>query len=117
MSCAMASMPGKCDTVAFWALMRPHQAPWRLAITTSAGGSRVGHGQAALVRVDAGLRIVAGCERLVTVEIRHKGLRQFALTGSRRGVPAAMASKLRRILSDLESAGSPTDLPAPAYRG
>ncbi|MYA07303.1 MAG: Killer protein [Holophagales bacterium] len=50
------------------------------------------------------------------MEIRHKGLRQFALTGSRRGIPAAMASKLRRILSDLESAGSPTDLPAPAYR-
>ena len=40
------------------------------------------------------------------VRFRHKGLRQFHEDGSAKGVPPAMADKLRKILFALETADS-----------
>jgi proteic killer suppression protein len=46
----------------------------------------------------------------------HKGLERLCRTGSTRGVQAAHAEKLRRVLSALDAAGSPMELDHPAYR-
>ena len=40
------------------------------------------------------------------VRFRHKGLRQLHEDGSPKGVPPAMADKLRKLLFALETAGS-----------
>lgn len=50
------------------------------------------------------------------VSFRHKGLQIFYETGSTRGINAAHASKLARILSALDVAISPADMNLPAYR-
>ena len=50
------------------------------------------------------------------VSFRHKGLQVFYETGSMRGINAAHATKLARILSALDVANSPVDLNLPAYR-
>ncbi len=52
----------------------------------------------------------------VIVSFRHKGLEDLYRTGSTRGVKAAHASKLRRILSALDAAASPSQLNHPGYR-
>ena len=50
------------------------------------------------------------------VKIKHKGLREFAATGSIRGIPAGMAGKLSRILLALATAETPSELNNPAWR-
>ena len=50
------------------------------------------------------------------VSFRHKGLETLYRTGSTRGVQAAHADKIRRVLSALDAAGSPAELNHPAYR-
>ncbi|MGH8115854.1 MAG: type II toxin-antitoxin system RelE/ParE family toxin [Rhodanobacteraceae bacterium] len=50
------------------------------------------------------------------VSFRRKGLGTLYRTGSARGVQAAHADKLRRVLSALDAAGSPAELNRPAYR-
>ncbi len=46
----------------------------------------------------------------------HKGLERFYLTGSKAGIQPEHASKLRRILTVLETAQVPDDMDLPGYR-
>lgn len=50
------------------------------------------------------------------LKIKHKGLRNFAASGSLRGIQPAMAGKLARMLHDLAAAQSLDDLANTAYR-
>ncbi|MBS0557987.1 MAG: type II toxin-antitoxin system RelE/ParE family toxin [Proteobacteria bacterium] len=50
------------------------------------------------------------------IGFRHKGLELLHRTGSTRGVQAAHAVKLVRILAALEAAATPADLNHPAYK-
>ena len=47
---------------------------------------------------------------------RHKGLEAFYVTGTTRGIQAAHATKLRRILALLDVATSPADLNIPSFK-
>ena len=47
---------------------------------------------------------------------RHKGLEKFYRTGSKAGIQAKHASKLRRILSLLDVATKAEDVNLPGYR-
>ena len=47
---------------------------------------------------------------------RHKGLEKFYRTGSKAGIQAKHASKLRRILGLLDVATKPEDVNLPRYR-
>lgn len=44
---------------------------------------------------------------------RHKGLKKFAETGSKAGIQARHAERLRRLLTALNVANSPEDMNAP----
>jgi len=46
---------------------------------------------------------------------RHKGLQRFFETGSKSGIQAAHANKLRLQLAALDQATQPEDLSAPAW--
>lgn len=46
---------------------------------------------------------------------RHKGLQRFFETGSKSGIQAAHASKLRLLLAALDQAVKPEDLSAPSW--
>jgi len=46
----------------------------------------------------------------------HKGLEKFYITGSKAGIQAKHADKLRRILSNLDVASCSDALDLPAYR-
>jgi toxin HigB-1 len=46
---------------------------------------------------------------------RHKGIRQFAETGSKAGIQLEHATRLRRILSALDAATCPANMNAPGY--
>ena len=50
------------------------------------------------------------------VSFRHKGLEALYTTGSKKGVQAAHADKLFRILTALDVAQIPDDLSLPSYR-
>ncbi len=50
------------------------------------------------------------------VGFRHKGLETFYRTGSIRGIQAAHATKLRRILGLLDVADGPKALNIPAFK-
>lgn len=50
------------------------------------------------------------------VSFRHKGVELFYRTGSTRGIQAAHAPKLARILAALDAAELPSDLNHPGYR-
>jgi proteic killer suppression protein len=47
---------------------------------------------------------------------RHKGLEAFYKTGTTRGIQAAHAAKLRRILALLDVATGPDDLNIPSFK-
>ena len=47
---------------------------------------------------------------------RHKGLRQFYETGSKAGIQAQQAGRLRLILSRLDTAKEPRDMNLPGLR-
>jgi toxin HigB-1 len=47
---------------------------------------------------------------------RHRGLEQFFATGTKRGINAQHAAKLRRLLTALHSAHGPENLNQPNYR-
>jgi proteic killer suppression protein len=47
---------------------------------------------------------------------RHKGLEAFYETGTMRGIQAAHAAKLGRILALLDIAAGPEDLSVPSFR-
>ena len=47
---------------------------------------------------------------------RHKGLEAFYTTGTTRGIQAAHAAKLRRILALLAVADAPADLNIPSFK-
>jgi proteic killer suppression protein len=53
---------------------------------------------------------------VVIVSFRHKGLEALYEKDSIRGVQAAHAPKLRRILSALDVAQAPSDLAIPGFR-
>ncbi len=50
------------------------------------------------------------------VSFRHKGLETFHRTGSTRGIQAAHAGKLRRILGLLDVAQGPQDMNVPSFK-
>lgn len=50
------------------------------------------------------------------VSFRHKGLEVFYRTGSTKGIQAAHAKKLARILMALDAAESALELDLPGYR-
>lgn len=50
------------------------------------------------------------------VGFRHKGLERFYRTGSTRGIQAAHARKVGRILGALDVAAGPEDLNFPTFR-
>ena len=52
----------------------------------------------------------------MTIAFRHKGLEVFYRTGSTRGIQAAHANKLRRILALLDTAKSPQDMSVPSFK-
>jgi len=52
----------------------------------------------------------------VIISFRHKGLETLYRTGSARGVQAAHAPKLGRILAALDAAISPAELDQPGYK-
>ncbi|GHV11869.1 hypothetical protein FACS189491_03860 [Spirochaetia bacterium] len=47
---------------------------------------------------------------------RHKGLEQFFLSGTKRGIIPVHADKLERILDRLDASLSPNDMNLPGYR-
>jgi len=50
------------------------------------------------------------------VKIKHKGLRRFMAHGGARGVDAAMAPKLTRILSMLAQSSRPDQMDNPGWK-
>lgn len=50
------------------------------------------------------------------IGFRHKGLEAFYRSGTVKGIQAAHAAKLRRILGILDVAAQPKDLNFPAFR-
>lgn len=50
------------------------------------------------------------------IEIAHKGLLAFFERGDARRIPASLAPRIRRILSDLDAAVQPGDMNLPGYR-
>jgi proteic killer suppression protein len=52
----------------------------------------------------------------VIVSFRHKGLAAFYRSGTTRGIQAAHAPKLARILASLNAAATPEELSHPGYR-
>ena len=50
------------------------------------------------------------------IDVAHKGLLAFFERGDARRIPAALAPRIRRILSDLDSAIQPRDMDLPGYR-
>jgi toxin HigB-1 len=46
---------------------------------------------------------------------RHKGVKQFAETGSKAGIQPEHADRLRRLLSALDAASSAANMNAPGY--
>jgi proteic killer suppression protein len=49
-------------------------------------------------------------------QFRHKGLQHFFETGSKAGIQAAHAAKLRRQLGRLDVADSPQDMNLPGWK-
>jgi proteic killer suppression protein len=47
---------------------------------------------------------------------KHKGLKEFFNTGSKRGVLPEQSEKIARILDRLEASISPADMNLPGYR-
>ena len=67
-------------------------------------------------RMSAGLPIVTHSVTVEPVAItafRHKGLEQFFATGTKRGIQAKHADRLRLILGRLNVAASPADMNLP----
>lgn len=52
----------------------------------------------------------------MVIGFRHKGLERFYRTGSTRGIQAAHANKLRRILGLMDVATEPQDLNLPGFK-
>ena len=50
------------------------------------------------------------------IRFRHKGIETLYRTGSARGVQAAHAAKLVRLLAALDAASSPAELNQPGYK-
>ena len=46
---------------------------------------------------------------------RHKGIKQFAETGSKAGIQPEHANRLRRLLSSLDAVTCPANMNAPGY--
>lgn len=50
------------------------------------------------------------------ISFRHKGLQAFFLTGSKAGIQAMHAKRLRELLTALNAARGPQDMARPAWR-
>ena len=59
---------------------------------------------------------VTGYNQIMIKSFRHKGLKDFYITGSLKGIQPAHAPKLRRILSRLNFSTAPQDMNLPGYR-
>lgn len=57
-----------------------------------------------------------GLQKNMIVSFRHSGLETLYRTGSTKGVQAAHAKKLTRILAALDAAATRNDLNQPGYR-
>ena len=49
-------------------------------------------------------------------DIRHRGLLRFFAKGDHRGIPAAHAPRIERMLDRLDAAVTPQDMDVPGYR-
>ncbi|WP_409500579.1 type II toxin-antitoxin system RelE/ParE family toxin [Mannheimia glucosida] len=49
------------------------------------------------------------------ISFKHKGLKQFYLTGNTSGIVVAHSAKLKRILARLDSAKTPQDMNIPGW--
>jgi len=47
---------------------------------------------------------------------KHKGLEQFFITGSKKGIQPSQSDKIARILDRLDASISPNDMNLPGYR-
>jgi len=47
---------------------------------------------------------------------KHKGLEQFFITGSKKGIQPSHSDKIARILDRLDASTSPADMNLPGYR-
>lgn len=66
-------------------------------------------------------RCLAGCSAppytpIMITTFKHKGLRDFFLTRTTRGIQAEHAARLIRILGALDVAVKPSDMDIPGYR-
>jgi proteic killer suppression protein len=50
------------------------------------------------------------------LSFRHKGLEQFFINGSKKGIQPDHAQKLARVLDRLDASVSPADMNLPGYR-
>jgi toxin HigB-1 len=59
---------------------------------------------------------VDGLHSIMIKRFRHKGLESLFLTGSRKGIDAQLAAKLRRMLLRLNDGPLPDAMSLPGYR-
>ena len=52
----------------------------------------------------------------MTASFHHKGLKDFWTTGSKKGIPAALAPRIKRILDAMSAAREVEHLNIPSYR-
>jgi len=50
------------------------------------------------------------------LSFKHKGLEQFFITGSKKGITPEFAEKISRVLDRLDASLSPADMNLPGYR-
>ncbi|MDE0005774.1 MAG: type II toxin-antitoxin system RelE/ParE family toxin [Rhodospirillaceae bacterium] len=56
------------------------------------------------------------CYSAASISPAHRGFSAFFERGDARRIPAALVPRIRRILSDLDSAIQPGDMDLPGYR-
>ena len=49
------------------------------------------------------------------ISFTHKGLKRFYISGSKAGIQAEHADKIKRLLTSLDSAVCPADMDLPSY--
>ncbi len=50
------------------------------------------------------------------MKLRHKGLKRFYESDDARGINPALATRIRQLLTDLETANTPRQMNLPGYR-
>ena len=98
--------------------MRPQNTPTTRRWTPDPRGANSAPSRLHLERdVETGHSVTchASCYSL-RIEIAHKGLLAFFERSDARRIPATLAPRIRRLLSDLDAAVQPRDVDLPGYR-